>query len=177
MSAPHFKCRIAPGIDIPLRHIAVSRTGSPGAGPSLERGTPGSPSAAWLAPPSHSSSWRLERKSAKKVRDQRKLQAQPTTSAFSPSTHSQTCVLPSHCHHVRRTTVESESRVEGTSLARPGPLTGVLTVCVYRGGVKRCGSTSAPARVSKMFLSRTWAPWAPLKCLLLSCRGCIGRFS
>ena len=48
------------------------------------------------------------------------------TSAFSPSTHCQTCVVPSHRRHVCRTASEPEGRVEGTPSRESGPPTGGL---------------------------------------------------
>ena len=68
--------------------------------------------------------WKGE--SAKKVRDQRQLPPTHPTSASSPSTHCQTCVVPSHRRHVCRTASEPEGRVEGTPSRESGPPTGGL---------------------------------------------------
>ncbi len=83
--------------------------------------------------------------------------------------HCQTCVVSSHRRHVCRTASEPEGRVEGTPSRVSGPPTGgLLLTVVDRGGVRRCGSTSAPARGSRMSSSPTWARWAPSRCTLAS---------
>ena len=133
-------------------------------------------SAAWPLLRPNRCAWHLECKAAKKSSRSTTALGQQPTSAFSPSTHCPTCLLPSHRHHVRRTATQPEGRVEGMpSHDRARRLGDRLANCrVYRGGVRRCGSTSAPARVSKMSSNRTWARWAPSRCMSAFCASCGG---
>ena len=105
-------------------------------------------------------------KQRKKVRDRRQFQANnhlrilPIHALSDLSLAKSPPPCPPHSYSTRRPS-------RGYAKSRSGsPTGGRLANCrVYRGGVKRCGSTSAPARVSKMSSSRTWARWAPSRCM------------
>jgi hypothetical protein len=70
-------------------------------------------SAAWPLLRPNRCSWHLECKAAKKSSRSTTAPGQQPTSAFSPSTHCPTCLLPSHRRHVCRTATQPEGRVEG----------------------------------------------------------------
>jgi hypothetical protein len=70
-------------------------------------------SAAWPLLRPNRCSGHLECKAAKKSSRSTTAPGQQPTSAFSPSTHCPTCLLPSHRRHVRRTATQPEGRVEG----------------------------------------------------------------
>jgi hypothetical protein len=69
--------------------------------------------AAWPLLRPNRCSWHLECKAAKKSSRSTTAPGQQPTSAFSPSTHCPTCLLPSHRRHVCRTATQPEGRVEG----------------------------------------------------------------